>query len=203
MPIEAATLFGIAGRAQVGLLGLFLEAVDAVVAIDFDHAEARDFVGRDLDGGQRDVGGRVLVLLEHLAVVHLVDVVAGKNEDVLGLLGADGVDVLVNGVGGAHVPVVADALHGRQDLDELAQLAGHDVPAFADVAVERERLVLREDVDPAQVGVDAVGERDVDDAVDAAEGNGRFGAVAGEGIEPFARTASQQDSQRVFHPNSR
>ena len=144
-----------------------------------------------------------VVLLEHLAVVHLVDVVAGKNEHVLGLLGADGVDVLVNGVGGAHVPVVAHALHGRQDLDELAHLAGHDVPAFADVAVERERLVLGEDVDPAQVGVDAVGERDVDDAVDAAEGDGGFGAVAGEGIEPFSRASSQQDSQRVFHPNSR
>ena len=38
--------------------------------------------------------------------------------------------------------MLADALLRRQDLDELAELFGHDVPAHADVAVERERLVL-------------------------------------------------------------
>ncbi len=76
----------------------------------------------------------------------------------LRLLGADRVNVLVNGVGRAHVPVRADPLHGGQNLDELAQLLGHDAgPAFADMAVEGERLVLGEDVDPAQVGVDAIG----------------------------------------------
>jgi len=51
-------------------------------------------------------------------------------------------------------------------------------PAFADVAVEAERLVLREDVDVAQVRVDAVGEGDVDDAILTAEGDGGFGAIA-------------------------
>ena len=136
---------------------------------------------------------------QHQPVVHLVDVVAGEDQHVLGLLGADGVDVLVDGVGGAQVPVLAHPLHGRQDLDELAQVAGHDVPALADVAVQRQRLVLGEDVDVAQVGVDAVGERDVDDAVDAAEGDRRLGAVAGQGIQALPRASRQQDSQRVFH----
>ena len=139
------------------------------------------------------------MLLQHQPVVHLVDVVAGQDEDVLGLLAANGVDVLIDGVGGAQVPVLADALHGRQNLDELAQVAGHDVPALADVAVQRQGLVLGEDVDVAQVGVDAVGERDVDDAVIAAEGDRRLGAVARQGIQAFARAAGQQDSQRVFH----
>ena len=68
------------------------------------------------------------MLLQHQAVVHLVDVIAGEDENVLRLLGADGIDVLVDGVGGAHVPVLADALHGRQDFDELAQFAADDVP---------------------------------------------------------------------------
>ena len=68
-------------------------------------------------------------------------------------------------------------------------LAAHDVPAFADMPVQRQRLVLGEDVDPAQVGVDAVGKRDVDDAVDAAEGDGRLGAVASQRIEPLARAS--------------
>ena len=89
---------------------------------------------------------------------------------------------------------------GGKQLEELAQFLRHDAgPAFADVPVERERLVLGEDEDPAQAGVDAVGERDVDDAVVSAKGHGRFGAIAGQRKEPFAGSARKQYSERVFH----
>jgi hypothetical protein len=57
------------------------------------------------------------------------------------------------------------------------------------MAIERERLVLGEDIDLAQIGVDAVGEGYVNNAVDAAECDGRFGAVAGERIKPLACSA--------------
>ena len=140
------------------------------------------------------------MLLQHEGVVHLVDVVAGEDDDVLGLFGADGVDVLVDGVGGALVPGFGDALHGWEDLDELAELVGDDrAPALADMAVERERFVLGEDVDVAEIGVDAVGEGDVDDAVLAGEGDGRLGAVAGKGEEPFAGTTGKQNAKRISH----
>jgi len=75
------------------------------------------------------------MLLHHLAVVHLVDVIAGENQDVLGLFGADGIDVLINGVGRALIPLIADALHGRQHFNKFTDLAAQNVPAFADVAV--------------------------------------------------------------------
>src|SRR5207248_4923829 len=102
------------------------------------------------------------------SVVHFVDVIAGKNKNVLGLLGADRINILIHGVGGALVPRLADPLHRRQHFDELSHFATDDVPAFTDMAVQGKRLVLGQDVDPAQVGVDAIGERDVDDAVNAA-----------------------------------
>ena len=174
---------GCRASAAWSVLGFSSKPVMRPLAVDFDDAEMIGLLGIDQDGGQSDVGAGVAVLLQHQLVIHLVDVVAGEDEHVLGLLGADGVDVLVDGVGGALIPVVAHALHGRQDLDELAHLAADDVPAFADMAIERQRLVLGEDVDAAQVGIDAVGEGDVDDAVDAAEGHGRLGAVARQGIE--------------------
>ncbi len=140
------------------------------------------------------------MLLHHEGVVHLVDVVAGEDEHVLGLFGADGVDVLVDGVGCALVPALGDALHGGEDLDELAQLVGDDgAPAFADVAVERESLVLGEDVDVAKVGVDAVGEGDVDDAILAGEGNGWLCAISGKGKEPFASTTGEQNTKGISH----
>src|SRR5579863_8641657 len=117
----------------------------------------------------------------------------------LGLLGSDGINVLVNGIGGALIPLVADALHRREHFDELTHLAAKNVPAFADVAVQRERLVLCEDIYAAQVRIEAVGECDIDDSVDAAEGDRRLGAVPSERIEALSSAACQKNPQRVFH----
>ena len=193
-------MVGIEGRAQVGGLGLFLEADHFTGTADFHHPEARHFIRTNGQSREGDVGAGIIVVLEHQPVVHFVNVVAGKNQHMLRLFRADGVDVLVNRVRGAHVPIGADPLHGRQDLNELAQFLGHDTgPAFADVAVERERFVLGEDVDPAQVGVDAVGEGDIDNAVVAAEGNRRFGPISCQGEKPFTRSPGQQYSKCVFH----
>ena len=134
---------------------------------------------------------------QHLRVVHLVDVIAGQHDHVLGVFLHDRIQILVDGVGGALVPVLADALLRRQNLDELAQLFRDDVPAHADVAIQRERFVLRGDEDAAQAGVDAVAEREVDDAVGPAEKHGWFGAVSGERVQTFTRTAREQNHQRV------
>ena len=198
---------GLKGERRSVSFGFLDEAGDLARLRDLDDAELGDLVGRDGQGGDGDVGAGVAVLLLHQGVVHLVDVVAGEDEDVLGLFGADGVDVLEDGVGGALVPGLGDALHGGEDLDELAELGGDDrPPALADVAVERERLVLGEDVDVAQVGVDAVRQRDVDDAVLPGEGDGGLGAIACEGKQALARAASQIATPNVslmlVHPSA-
>jgi hypothetical protein len=51
----------------------------------------------------------------------------------------------------------------------------------------------------AEVGVDAVGEGDVDDAVLAGEGDGWLCAIAGEGKEPFASAAGKQNTKGISH----
>jgi hypothetical protein len=91
--------------------------------------------------------------------------------------------------------VLADALLRRQDLDELAELLRDDTPTLANVASERERLVLSGDEDVAQVRVDAVAENEVDDAVGPAEIDGRLGPLSRERREPFAGAAGEHDDQ--------
>jgi len=163
--------------------------------VDVHDAEAIAVAGIDEDRRQGNVGAGIQVLGQHQLVVHLVDVIAGEYQHILRLFAADGVDVLVDSVGRAQIPVFADALHRRQDLDELAQLAGyHRTPAFADVAVERESLVLSKNVDMPQVGVQTVGERHVDDPVVAAEGDRGFGTIPRERIQALAGAPCEQDS---------
>src|SRR5207248_2256493 len=101
----------------------------------------------------------------------------------------DRINILVDGIGRALIPLVADPFHGRKHFNKLAHLAPQNVPALANVAVQRERLVLREDVDTPQIRIKAVGKGDIDDAVNAAEGHRRLGTIAREGIESLAGTS--------------
>ena len=61
------------------------------------------------------------MLLEHAAVIHFVNVVAGKNKNEFGALAADGINVLVHGVGGALIPLLRDAHLRRKDFDIFAE----------------------------------------------------------------------------------
>src|SRR5271166_3383305 len=137
-------------RRLLGLGGLLLEADDAPVLVGFDDPELLGGLGDgDTDGGDSDVGGGVDVLLEHAGIVHLVDVIAGEDEDELGALAADGVDVLINGVRGALVPLLRDAHLRGKHFDEFAKTHQRG-PAGANVAIEAEGFVLREDKDTAE-----------------------------------------------------
>jgi hypothetical protein len=124
-------------------------------------------------------------------------VIARQDHDVTGVLTNDGIQVLIHRVGGALIPVLADALLRRQDFDELAELLRHHRPALADVAAERQRLVLRGDENVSQPRVDAVAQDEVDDAVRPAEVDGGFGAISRQRCEPFAGAASKHDYQDV------
>src|SRR5207245_11010521 len=108
----------------LGSCGLFLKTDDAPVLVHFDDAElagsARD---GDLNGGYGDVGAGVGVLLKHFGVVHLVDVIAGKNENELGALAADGINVLIDGVSGSLIPRLRNA-HLRRNYFDVFTEAG-------------------------------------------------------------------------------
>src|SRR5277367_6422882 len=183
----------------LGFGGLFLEADDAPVFIGFDDAEtAGSFLRRDFEGSDSDVRTGFDMLLEHLLIIHFVDMVAGEDEDEIGLFRADGIDVLIDGVGGALIPVLRDAHLRRENFDEIA-VAHQRGPALAHVTIEAERFVLGEDEDAAQIAIQAIGKGDVNDAVDAAEGDGGLGAIASEGPKAFALATGQQDRKCVAH----
>ena len=179
------------------VLRLLDKAGDAIVLVDRQHAEARRVLLRHFDGRQRHRRAALLVEAQHLRVVHFVDVIARQHDHVMRAFLNDRVEVLVDRVGGALIPVLADALLRRQNFDELAELFRHDVPAHADVAVQRERLVLRRDEDAPQSRIDAVAQREIDDAVGPAEEHGGLRAVSREGVQALAGASRQQYDQRI------
>jgi hypothetical protein len=129
---------------------------------------------------------------QHQRVVHLVDVVAREDDHVLGLVAVEDVLVLVHRVGGAAVPrLLVDALLRRQQVDELVHLVLQKRPAALQMAQQAVALVLRDDADAAHTRVQAVRQREVDDAELAAEVHRRLGAPVGELAQAAAATAGE------------
>ena len=121
------------------------------------HAELVRLRQRHLDAADRDVRAALLVERDQRAVVHLVDVIAGEHEHGFGAVLLDDVEILVNGVGRAAIPNLAELLLSRNDVDELAELAMQVTPAALHMLNQRVRLILRQYEDLANAGVDAIG----------------------------------------------
>ena len=188
---------GVAGDLGWIALGLLLEARDAPFRVHLEDAELVRLALRDADGADRE-GGLVLdVLAQHRAVVHVVDVVAGEHEHVRRLPVLDRVEVVVDRVRGAAIPTAFVAVVRWPAGDELLEPARQEVPAEADVLLERARLVLRQDVDATQARMDAVAEREVDDAIGATERHGGLRAVHGQRLEAIASATGQQEHEGV------
>ncbi|MND93382.1 hypothetical protein D3C80_855680 [compost metagenome] len=188
---------GIAGNARWDLR-LFDELYHAVLVVDGHHAELAGIGNRHVDAGHRHVGALAGMGGQHAPIVHLVDVVAGDDQHVLGVAAVDEVQVLVNRIGGALVPLgFVDLLLGGKELDELVEAAIEETPAALDVADQAVGLVLGGDADLADARVDAVGEGEVDDAELAGKVHRGFGAELGQLLESTATAAGQDDGEGV------
>ena len=87
------------------------------------------------------------MLREHLAVVHLVDVIPGEHQHVRGIVPPQDVEVLGDGVRGPPIPLGGFALLRRQQLDELVEAAVEEAPAALHVPDQALRPVLGADGD--------------------------------------------------------
>ena len=120
--------------------------------------------------------------LEEWAVVHLVDVIAGQDQDRLRRAIGHEVDVLEDRVSGAAVPLPRPPTP-EVGLQQAHPTAGSvQVPGSpeADVVHQGARRVLRQHGDVVESRVHRVAEREVDDAVLAAERHTRLGTHLGQ-----------------------
>ena len=180
-------------EAVVGLVRKFLrndrflrEADDPVGFVHLQHAKppGRD-AGRDFQRADGQIRAAFQVGLKHFRVVHLVNVVPGQDQHVLGMLTLDRVNVLVNGVAGPLVPVFVDPLLRRHHVEELAEFALKIfLPAETHVTVQTGRFVLGEHQDAPDPAVQHVGKGKIDDPVRSGKRNGGFRPIPGEGFQP-------------------
>ncbi len=161
--------------AFVAIFRFFVELDDALLFIHLHDAEAVRLFQRHRHDADRQVGALRQVIVDHRAVVHLVDVVSRQNEHVVGAVLANEIQILVDGVRRASVPVLAAArLVGLQQTHAAATAV--EIPGFADadMIVEAVRAILRQHTDRVDAAVDAIADRKIDDAKFSGKGDGRL-----------------------------
>ena len=98
-----------------------MEAHDAPGGLGLDDPEVARLVLGHRDDRHRGLALPVDVRRDHLADVHLVDVIAAEDGHQLGLLVGDHVLALIDRVGRPFEPRLAGPLLGGDGLDELIE----------------------------------------------------------------------------------
>ena len=83
MPIETSTMSGLNGERMLVVFGFLMEAGDFATARDLDDAELRGPRAAWTGSVAMVMSAPVsLVVLHHEGIVHLVNVIAGEDEDI-------------------------------------------------------------------------------------------------------------------------
>ena len=129
----------------------------------------------------------------HLGVVHLIDMVAGEDQHIVGIISVNERDILCDGISRALIPVgILALLIGREHMHAAVHAVQIPGLAGADVLVELQGLVLGKHAYSLNAGIDAVGEGEVYNAVLSPEGHSGLGDVLCKHTQPAALAARKQ-----------
>ena len=197
VPVEDVDAHGC--QVGLGLLRLFLKGVDAVILIGDHQAEAGCLAPWHLHDGDGELCVLLLMEAQEVRVILLADLVAGQDDDILGVIAVNEGQVLIDGVGRALVPVRAGGLLvRRQNVNTAVQAVKVPRLAVADVLVQDEGLILGQDAHRVNVRIDTVGQREVDDTILSAKRNCRLGELLGQRVQTRALAACQDHCDHFF-----
>src|SRR5208283_2022309 len=90
--------------------------------------------------------------------------IASKNDDKFRFAVTNDVDILIDRVGRARIPLVLrNPLACRHDVEALIAAGPEEVPTAREMTDQAMRLVLRRNTDAADAGIQGIGKGEVDD----------------------------------------
>ena len=136
---------------------------------------------------------------DHLRIVHLINMVTGKDQHIVRLIALNKGDVLIDGIRRSLIPLRFFALCvRRQNLHTAMGTVQPPRLAVADILIQFQRLILGQNTHSIDLGVDTVGKRKIDDSVLSAEGNCRFRRILSQNHQAASLPASQQHGDAAF-----
>ena len=140
------------------------------------------------------------MLSHEMGVVHPVELVAGEDQHLVDVPLLEQPFVFTNRIGSALKPAGALwCLLRSQHLNKALVKTRGEVEGLGDMAIERCAVELRQHIDLVDAAVDAVANRDINQAVFARQRHGRLGPHFGERVQPRPSTATENDCENPFH----
>ena len=122
------------------MLRLFFEFNDLSALVSVHDAETAGLPDGNLDNGDSSFGLLGLMLCQHLGIVHLIDMISGKNQQILRAVVVDKVDVLGNGVCGSAVDIQISVrfFTGREYKYAAVFCVQSPAPSGCNIAVQQD-----------------------------------------------------------------
>jgi hypothetical protein len=134
------------------------------------------------------------MLTGEVGEIEAVELVPREDQDEVLVLQVLVVQVLADGIGGALIPgLLVTGLLGGEDVDETTAET-IELVGLLDVLMQRSRVELREDKDLVKTRIQAVADRDIDEAVIACERYRRLAAILRERVKTGTATAPHDDA---------
>ena len=181
-----------------GIAWLFGKFDYTLFVVNRHHAECAGIGDRHVQACNRHIRLQLHMLRDHLAVVHFVNMVAGKNQNIFRRMVTDDVEILEYGVRRALIPTFLQALLSGHQIDAFFKLPRQETPSALQVLQQAVGFILRRHADAANTGVNAIGKWEIDNAKLAAEWHRRLGAPIGERPEPAPAATGQNKREGVF-----
>ncbi len=125
------------------VFGLFDEFGDEVVIINLHDAQGRGLIAGHRDAGDGKRRAHSDMVQNQSRIIHFIDMVTGEDHHVLGTVVTDNIDILINGIGCALIPMFfVHALLGGEEVNEFIELVAQERPAGLQMAQQTVGLVL-------------------------------------------------------------
>ena len=152
-------------------LRLLLEFHDLAVIIRIHDTKTAGFLPRYRTNRDCKFSFLLLMIIKHRIIIHFINVIARQYQQIIRTVGVNEINILGNGICSSAIDIEALVCFFAGRQHEHATVLGIKTPASArcDVAVKKHGLILRQDTNYVDPAVRTVTEREIHDAVLAAE----------------------------------
>ena len=180
------------------ILRLLHELADGQILVHLHEPERLDLRDREGNRRHRHLRAGRAMLVDDLAEIHPVELVAREDEHVVMRESAKMDQIAPHGVGRPLIPIQALLrLLGREDVDKAAA-EGVEGVGRLDVPVQGGGVELRQEENPVDLRIEAVADRNIHQPVFSGEGHGRLAALQRERRQAGAPTPAHDDRQNAF-----
>lgn len=135
-----------------------------------------------------------------MAVVHVVDMVGHQDQDVGRRDALQRPEVPVHRIGRPAIPHLPHTLRRRQGDDGLVRLMAEARPAEPEVVFQGERLILEEDKDLPDIGIEAIAQGKINEAIAPSKADGGFGATGLTQLPTRSPLPPPRSGCSAYHP---